>query len=284
MDGKPRFPGRGNRIALSLLLVALLLLQSSWFFSAMCVMAGAMVIAGASENHRDWLVWIGMLVGFALFAGVRAGMGLAVEARPLFHYVIEMDTLGGLIPVPTIWLQRAFQGGPLDALTTWIYLSFFAVPQLVVVYLWRMGGAFPRYVAAACLLFALALITHFILPTAPPWMAADAGLIPPLDRICIRVLTDISPGLTAGGYQASANDVAAMPSVHQGLTVLAMIALANRDRRAQWIGWIYSALMLFAITYLGEHYAADGAVGAAMAWASWRVAGSATQRRGRGGP
>jgi hypothetical protein len=265
---------RRIRILLSFGVVAVLLMQSAWFFAAMALMAGAMVLTGISGSWRDWLAWIGMLVGFALFAGIRAKMGPAVEDRTLFLYVIQMETLGGIFGVPTIWLQDHFQSGFLDALSTAVYLSFFVVPQVVVVYLWRKRGPFRRYVAASCLLFAVAIVVHFQFPTAPPWMASERGLIPPLDRIIIRVLKAVSPSLTTAGYEAHANDVAAMPSVHLGLTVLAMLALARLDPRTRWTGWAYSLLMLFAITYLGEHYAVDGIVGAALAWGGWKVAGS----------
>jgi membrane-associated phospholipid phosphatase len=242
-------------------------------------MAAATFWAGISGSRKDWLIWIGMLVGFTLFADLRARMGPTVEEHPLFLYVIQLETLGGLFELPTTWLQAHLQNGPLnkwgllDAVLTAIYISFFITPQVVVVYLWRKGGPFPRYVAAACLLFAGALVVHFFLPTAPPWMAAEEGLIPAMDRIGIQVLTATSATLTEGGYQASANDVAAMPSVHQGLTVLAMIAMGSHDPKARRTAWIYSLLMLLAITYLGEHYAVDGVVGAGMAWGAWVLVG-----------
>jgi hypothetical protein len=265
-------------LALSLLLVFGLLMLSSWFFAAMCIMAGAMVVSGSRGRWREWLLWVGMLVGFSLFASLRAAMGPMVEVDPFFLYAIQAETLGGVLPVSNVWLQEHLHSDLLDALTIAVYLSFFFVPQTVVVYLWKTGGPFPRYVAAACGLFASALVLHLLLPTAPPWMAADAGLIPSLDRTIIRVLTGISPSLTVGGYEASANDVAAMPSVHQGLTVLAMVALASHRPCTRWGGWLYMTAMLFAIAYLGEHYLVDGLAGAGMAWASWWLAGIATVR------
>jgi len=255
-------------------LVGILIVQSSWFFPVMALMAGAMVWAGNLGNRRDWFIWIGMLVGFALFAELRARMGDAVELREFYVYVIQLETLGGLIPVPTVWLQENLQGGVLDAFLTVVYISFFFVPQVVVVYLWRAGGPFARYIAAACMLFGAALVIHFLLPTAPPWMASDEGLLPAIERIGIRVLTEWSPALTAGGYEASSNDVAAMPSVHQGLTVLAMIAMAAHIPKIRWAGWTYSLVMLLSIAYLGEHYLVDGAAGAAIAWGAWWLAGS----------
>lgn len=264
---------RGKGLFLSLLLVAALVVQSSWFFAAMCIMAGAMVVAGTRGHWGDWFVWVGMLAAFALFAELRARMGPAVEARTLYLYAIQLETLWGLLPVSCVWLQETVQGEVLDALATAVYLSFFIVPQLVVVYLWRTGGPFGRYVAAACFLFSVALLVHFFLPTAPPWMAGEEGYFLTLDRIGIRVLTATYPGLTAGGYQASANDVAAMPSVHQGLTVLAMIAMANHVPSSRWTAWAYSLSMLFAIAYLGEHYVVDGLAGAGVAWAGWWISG-----------
>lgn len=280
---------QGARLVLSLLLVVLLILLSSWFFAAMCLMAAAMVVTSVTGSWKDWLVWIGMLVGFTLFASLRAAMETQVEARPLFLYVIQLETLGGLLPVATTWLQKHLQssllnsGGVLDALSTAVYISFFIAPQVVVVYLWRKGGPFPRYVAAACILFAGALVVHFLLPTAPPWMASEEGFIAPLDRIGMGVLTSTSETLTAGGYEAQANDVAAMPSLHLGLVVLAMIAMVSHDPRTRITGWGYSLAMLFSITYLGEHYAVDGLVGAAMAWGAWWVTGRISKEDG-GGP
>lgn len=265
--------GKGVRVLLSFVLVALLLVQSPWFFLLIFLMAGAMVHTGISGSLRDWFIWIGMIVGFALFAELRARMGPTVEANTFFLYAIQLETVGGLLPVPTVWLQSHLQTEVFDATATAIYTSYYLVPQIVAIFLWRKGGPFSRYVAAACLLFGVALVVHFFLPTAPPWMASEEGLIPPMDRIAIRVLSATSATLTEGGLQASANDVAAMPSVHQGLTVLAMIALATDNPGTRWTGCIYSVLMLFAITYLGEHYVVDGLVGAAMAWGAWRTMG-----------
>ena len=274
LGNNPTTTGNPFRLLVSLALVALLVAQSSWFFAAMWLMAGAMVVTGWGGSWKDWFIWIGMIVGFALFAELRARMGPFVEADPLFQYAIQMETLGGLIPVSSAWLQDHLQSPALDAISTAVYISFFLVPQIVVVYLWRDGGPFPRYVAAACLLFGSALVVHFFLPTAPPWMASEAGLLPPMDRIGMRELMATSATLTEGGYQAQANDVAAMPSVHQGLTVLAMIAMANHRPSTRWTGWIYSVFMLFSISYLGEHYLVDGIVGAGMAWGGWWLVGA----------
>ena len=272
---------KGIRILLSaIVVVGMVLVQSSWFFAAICLMAVAAFWAAATGSRREWLIWIAMLVGFALFADLRARMGPLVNPDPYYLYVIQLETLGGLIGVPTTWLQQNIQPtilntwGMLDAFLTAVYISFFVTPQCVVVYLWRKGGPFPQYVAAAWLLLAGSLTIHFLLPTAPPWMAAQEGLIPEVVRIEHELLSAVYPALTAGGYAASANDVAAMPSVHLGLTVLPMMAMASFMPRTRVTAWVYGLTMLLSITYLGEHYAMDGVVGAGMAWGAWRLAGA----------
>ena len=159
------------RVFLSLVLLALLLLESSWFFLFVALIAGAMILTGISGSWRDWCIWIGMLVGFVLFAELRARMGPTVEARPLFLYAIQLETMGGLLPVPTIWLQDHLQTGFFDAVTTAVYLSYFLVPQVVAILLWRTGGPLARYVGTTCFLFGVALVVHYFFPTAPPgWL------------------------------------------------------------------------------------------------------------------
>jgi membrane-associated phospholipid phosphatase len=56
--------------------------------------------------------------------------------------------------------------------------------------------------------------------------------------------------------------------------------MASFDPRTKSTAWVYSLAMLFAITYLGEHYAVDGVVGAAIAWGGWAGAGAFLAKRG----
>ena len=80
------------------------------------------------------------------------------------------------------------------------------------------------------------------------------------------------PQIMDAGYQASANDVAAMPSVHMAITVVAALGLARFGRAGAVAGWTYAALMLFSIVYLGEHWVIDEIAGLIVALIAWRVA------------
>jgi membrane-associated phospholipid phosphatase len=45
------------------------------------------------------------------------------------------------------------------------------------------------------------------------------------------------------------------------------------------IGWLYAAVMAFALVYLGEHYVVDIIAGVALAVVAWLAFGAATRLR-----
>ncbi len=74
-------------------------------------------------------------------------------------------------------------------------------------------------------------------------------------------------GIVIGG------GISAMPSVHNGLSVLFAIAAFRINR---WVGYVmigYAALIWVGSVYLGWHYALDGIVSAIATLAFWRFSG-----------
>jgi membrane-associated phospholipid phosphatase len=148
------------------------------------------------------------------------------------------------------------------------YVSFFAVPTVVALYLGRRRPErFSRYVIATLAMYAIGLISFRLFPTAPPWMAARDGFIPPIYRIDALI---IHPGSYAQGlHLIGANDVAAMPSIHIAQTWLAIFALWFRGRLARTLGVLYGLTMMFAVVYLGEHWVLDAIAGFALSCGIW---------------
>jgi membrane-associated phospholipid phosphatase len=70
--------------------------------------------------------------------------------------------------------------------------------------------------------------------------------------------------------------VAAMPSLHVGLSVLVAIIVSRRSRRLGVALWGYAALIQVGSVVLGWHYAIDGYAGALCAWGAWSGAGLLT--------
>jgi hypothetical protein len=197
-----------------------------------------------------------------------------------------------------------------DIVVTLTYYSFFFLPYVTAAWLWlRRGRAeFYRWVGRFVGLSFLGYTFFVLIPTAPPWAAdhctaADVASHPS-DPSCmyeIGLKSDaIMPPFTThqvgaapwverivgDGFHklnieaahtvwirgaASADKVAAVPSLHVATTVLFAIFMWSRIARwAQPILVVYPMVMMFSLAYGGEHYVADGIAGALCAWfVSW---------------
>jgi hypothetical protein len=120
------------------------------------------------------------------------------------------------------------------------------------------------------------LVTFMLVPSAPPWYAANDGYLPPIDRIATRGLDGLgihwARQLIDGGAAVS-NDVAAIPSLHTGFAVLIAVWFYSRiPERFRWWGRpllvAYPVLMLLVLVYGGEHYVVDGLIGTAYVLAA----------------
>lgn len=231
----------------------------------------------------DWLPFFGILALYDLLRG--AADGLVFE--PFFLPQIDVDKFlfGGT--VPTVWLQEhLYDPGTLPwyAVIAWVvYMShFFATPLLAGV-LWKLDRTrFRRFAVSVAALALLGFATYALFPAAPPWMAAQAGLIGPTARVIPEVWGQLGIparfGVVGTGYQY-ANDVAAVPSLHAAYSLLIALELwpgyalrVPRRRRehaaasgnsrllslaVRVLLVAYPLTMAFALVYGGEHYVAD---------------------------
>jgi membrane-associated phospholipid phosphatase len=213
------------------------------------------------------------LAGFFLLYGIFVSLrsladetGIAVQ----YAYVIDFEraVFGA---VPTVWLQDQLYDptgtGLLDVLSAAVYFSYFPILPAVIVLLWlRRSPRFTTFATAVLFTTYAGLLTCLLLPTAPPWLAAEAGLIPETARIFRDMVTATSSGSYEAGHAvAGPNPVAAMPSLHMAITVLVALTAASYGRIAVVLGCVYTASMAFALCYLGEHYVIDIAAGAVVA-------------------
>ena len=182
---------------------------------------------------------------------------------------------------PTIWLQsRLFDPLNLawyDYFTTFIHWSYFFIPHLIAILVWRHSPElYRRFLAMMLILLGMGLAIYFITPAAPPWLTADAAPQEDIYRVMANVGREIHAGLYNRTYSAlgDPNPVAAMPSMHQGVTVGAcLFALHSRRWWVRWGALIYCLLMAYTLVYTGEHYVIDAVVGSGIAIYAYVVAG-----------
>jgi membrane-associated phospholipid phosphatase len=227
--------------------------------------------------RRDLWKFVAFAAAFALFGRLRAladQTGIPVQ----FRYPIDFDHWLFAGSDPVVWLQRHLgQGSRLDLLDfvlVGVYVTYFVVPPAIALLLWwRRSRDFVPYSLSIIVTLYLGLVINFLVPTAPPWMAAEAGYLPPLTRLVAAVLNHFVQGIfNTGDSVAGPNDVAAMPSLHFAVICIVAFYLAMRLRYGVVLGVCYMLAMGFALVYLGEHYVSDILVGLLVAALAWWLA------------
>ncbi len=182
--------------AMVLALVALAVAGGQWRL----ILAGAAIsismliadslsfVAGQSGHGLRWCV--------ARVQHPRASADDTAWANQVLALVprFERWLAGGRLPSEV--LQEAFyEPGRIDLYDygwTIVYLSFFVVPHLVaLLLLWRSRKLFWHYAFATAMLFSLAMVGFFIIPTSPPWLVtevAPSGNFADMRRITEAVL------------------------------------------------------------------------------------------------
>lgn len=254
---------------------------------------------------RDWLPFALVLVAYDLSRGAATLIGRPtlwqwqVDAdRWLFFGTVPTVWLQERLklPHPPWW----------EVVISTVYMSFFILPYVVAGVLWlRDRDEWKRFVRLFVGLSFAALVIYALLPAAPPWAAArctsadvDGG--PSGPRCMFRSAREVSDGgllgamqssqdgandwierIVARGWgklnlhsatalidqgQASVNLVAAIPSLHAGLTAAVAAFMWHRVHR-KWRALLvaYPLIMAFTLVYTAEHYVIDILLGWALA-------------------
>jgi membrane-associated phospholipid phosphatase len=195
----------------------------------------------------------------------------ALRRRLRVRYPIRIDRAIGGGELPTVRLQRRLsqRGEPsgLDRVLTIVHWAWFIEPHLALV--WILVRHNDRFAAAARQMAAaydLGCIVYALLPTAPPWWAAEQGYAAaPVRRVMVEVGEPIWGRAWPFMYETlGGNPWAAFPSLHFGTSALAAILLAETGAVEGVAGWAYAGTLGFALVYLGEHYMVDLVGGAVL--------------------
>jgi len=217
---------------------------------------------------RDWVPLVALLLAWEAMRGFAGTTGFAVHTGA---WRLEEALFGGRLP--TVVLQQLARAHGwaawLDPAMTIAYFAHFPAALAFGLMLWLADRpVFFQYMLTMLAMSFAAFVVFLLLPTAPPWWAADHNTFRGVDRIFQHTLVSHLDGL----YQSLApNPVAAIPSLHAAFPFLGFLALRRVWPRAAWIAFAWCWVIWFAIVYLGEHYVLDAVAGVAWAAAFWWV-------------
>jgi hypothetical protein len=236
--------------------------------------ACALYVNRIARFLRDW---VPVFVGLALYVlTTRAVPDLGMKV----HYTPQIDAerILGFGTLPTTWLQdHLYRGGtgPLELFSLFMYISHFLAPLLLAFLIWAAWDrrGFADLLFGILAVSVLADITFVLAPTAPPWLAAQHGLIEPVQPILKDALYSVHLDAFAAekGNGSKYNVVAAIPSLHAAWPVICLLVI-RKHRLPRWLFVAQLGITIgvfFAIVYTGEHYLIDALVGVVYAFAAW---------------
>jgi hypothetical protein len=255
---------------------------------------------------RDWLPFAVVLVAYDLSRGAATLIGRPTlwswqinADRWLFFGTVPTVWLQEhlKLPDPPWW----------EIVISTVYMSFFILPYVVAAVLWlRDREEWKSFIRLFVGLSFAALLIYALMPAAPPWAAARCSAADVAGGPSAPACMYGSPGLPDGGLlgamqtsrdganewverivtrgwgklnlqtasalidqvQSSVNLVAAIPSLHAGLTAAVAAFLWKRvQRRWRPLLLAYVLVMAFALVYTAEHYVVDILLGWALAGA-----------------
>lgn len=236
---------------------------------------------------RDWLPFVAIFLAYELMRGIADDAGFPVHVSDVAG--LEMAIFGGVLP--TTWLQELMapaEGVGVAAIAaTILYMLHFALPIVTgfLLWVWRRPQYY-EYVAAFIMLSFAGFITFLLLPVAPPWWAANDGLLNgPDGQPLVRYLKPDAFGAIATAlgypdgnelssyvfYSINPNGVAAFPSLHAGYPFLSFLVLLRAFGRIGWLALAYAVAVWWAIVFTADHYVVDVLGGIVYAYAAYLV-------------
>lgn len=247
-----------------------------WMLGAFLAASIGRSRADNTQMIRDWLVLVAIYMAYDYSRGTADQWGIGVN----YTLLRDIDRFIFFGHDPGVWMQQhLLKSDPrwYDVGGAIVYMLHFVLPVVPLAMLRvRERTEWIRYVRRFSLTLGIAVSVFILFPAAPPWMSSEKGYFPPIQRITGRGwwelnLKTVSKTLDRGA--AVLNAVAAVPSLHAGLSLLVVLWFTRRA--ATWIrivALLYPFAMTAALVYFGEHYVIDCLFGFAVALAAWKIA------------
>ncbi len=287
-EGRVVPPDPWHRVRVVLLL-AYTAAYATWFALEGIILDGVglllsvMVLLVLLNVGRGGREWGRLLVDVVLYTAMWLAYDETRGASDHLGFPVQVSAMGNIDRVlflgtdPNAWLQRTFYSAQhvrwYDVAASLLYFSHFVVPFVVIVVLWvRDHREWVRFMRRFATVLLIACVSFVVLPTAPPWMAADGALARPAGRgwVYLGLRTVASTWETGRDWT---NDVAAMPSLHAAYSLFVVAFFLPRIRRT-WVKAVllaYPLAMGIALVYLAEHYVVDVLAGWAVVGVSFLV-------------
>jgi membrane-associated phospholipid phosphatase len=234
---------------------------------ALLLLVPALVLRRGRRYLLNFLPFVALIV---VYAECR-GLAHVLRPDPYFtpHLDLERQLFGGSVPASVLqeWFWSGHERWHDTVLLGVSRIHQFVPLTLAFVLLMRRRALFYRFAATLLVLSFSAALTFLLYPAAPPWHAAEKGLLS-VEKLdgdpSSRAATST---LTAPYDLVHPNPDAAIPSLHGGYAFLVFLFVSMLFWRTRWrvpvvcLAALYVAVQSFAAVYTGNHYVVDLLIG-----------------------
>ncbi len=200
---------------------------------------------------------------FVLFLSFASMRGIVDNLNYNVNYLtpiaFDQFLFGGEISTK-VFQDHFLQFSPaLDAFALFVYTWHFYLPFFFGMLLWWKSKKLydPYFLALTITFIHRSLLTFFVVPVAPPWLASEHGLVD-IHHLTFETGPTLGWNSLPSIYKLfNANEVAAFPSLHFAFPILISIFAFQAFGKKALPVLIYPVLMAFSLIYLGEHYVLD---------------------------
>jgi hypothetical protein len=172
-----------------------------------------------------------------------------------------------------LWFQQQLVhlAGLMRAANVYYIAIHFPVTIAFLAWAWlRHRTEFGRIRNTLIAVSAAGLVIHALYPLAPPRMTP--GFV---DTAAV-----FGPNPYEMGISKSANQIAAMPSLHVGWALIVALGIVSIGRsRTRWIAMLHPLATLFVVVVTANHYWSDAIVAVALVAVAWALTGSRVRIR-----
>jgi membrane-associated phospholipid phosphatase len=292
-DTAPKEPGSYGPLIAIFVAIYFLIATSMYFIRGgniitpdkwlIALFIGAVLLGKGVKFLRDWIPFLLLLFGYEFMRGIAGDVTTSHGLEAEHHGRVQVDWLvsadrwlfGGTDP--GTWLQHKLytpgQSHWYDTMAAIVYLLHFVYPLVFAFALWmRRRDQFWEFSIALLVMSYSSFIFFILLPTAPPWLASQWGLLDGLQHPSDEGFKSIMPSHYSGlntfslWTHHSPNPVAALPSLHAAFPWLVMLFAVRFYGRIGWLMLIYNAMLWFTVVYMGQHWVID--IIAGIIWAT----------------
>jgi len=214
------------------------------------------VLNSLEKMSRYWMSVVSMILSYEALQGA---VGSLASSRGVYSlYSVDKILLGFNL---TGWVQSAFASPAVTVLAAVFYTMHVPLIFATCAVVWfAKRELFGKYFTVMVLTSYAALVTFFLVPTAPPWYAGVAG-----NLYQSTIATALPRGFASVLSLAEVDKFAAFPSLHGAYAIIFSYFMIKIDRRLSLVSIPVTIGILFSTLYLGQHYLIDLIGGATYA-------------------